>query len=258
MTKQYYDLYVRVPEFDTNICEEVVRLIKQKRYSGFSTAIQINPSFTRVTRSQMNFLEYCAKVAEHYGLDFVKRLDIRLKRVSAIKRFLQRYRRKFEVISVLGLNREVISFSSRDNRIDIITFYPSKNFKLLKGDIEYIKNGGKHVEFLISYLRECKSNEQPAYRLSLYRKNLELIERKKIIPIFSSGIIYPEFIPDSLSVIDFYEMLGVKRETIIRGLSDDIKALIDKNRKKIMGKMVSPGVEVLDDEREKKVCDNLS
>ncbi|MCD6562665.1 MAG: hypothetical protein J7K23_01960, partial [Thermoproteales archaeon] len=154
----------------------------------------------------------------------------------------------FEIISVLGINREVISFASRDHRVDIITFYPFKTFRLLKGDIEYIKKQNKIIEFLLEFLRKCENIEKLAYRLMLYRYNIELLSRKKISHIFSSGLYFEERSYSIQYIFDLYNLLGGRKDLLVKSMIEDLNNILEKNRKKLLGKIILPGVEILNED----------
>jgi len=248
MNKKYYDLYIKVKNYDVNLCDEIVSYVGKLRFKGFSIPLVIDEKHQKISKKYWIFLERCKECSDEKGIDFVSRLDIRYKSISHIKKFLRKFRKRFEIISVLGINREVISFASRDHRVDIITFYPFKTFRLLKGDIEYIKKQNKIIEFLLEFLRKCENIEKLAYRLMLYRYNIELLSRKKISHIFSSGLYFEERSYSIQYIFDLYNLLGGRKDSLVKSMIEDLNNILEKNRKKLLGKIILPGVEILDED----------
>ncbi len=249
MKRKYYDLYIKTKTYEINICEKILIYLKNTKFKGFSIPIVLDNNHRKIYAYEKKFIEKCKKYSDRYDIDFVTRLDLRFIKSSHIKKALRKYRRDFEIISVLGKNREILSFISRDHRVDIITYYPSKNFRLLKGDIEYIRDQNKIIEFLISFLRYSETSIKLSYRVMRYRENIENLYRKKIPHIFSSGLYYDEIVHHPLYFIDFYKLLGIKEDLLIKSMSETVGNLIVKNRKKLSQKIILPGVELINEQK---------
>lgn len=222
---------------------ELIRVIKKLGYSGFSLIYKIT-SFNEKIPSRL--FKQIKEIGEAEKVEFVTRAEITISSVSLTKRILRRVRRQFELISMIPVNREQMVFACRDRRIDIVTILPMRIIRLYKGDFKNIREEGKVIELLVSPFRDL-SIQELASALYNYSKLIDELIKKEIKLIISTGAERAEEIPDPYSKAAFLEVLGVKTDEALNATSTNITEIVERNRKKLCGKIPVRGVEVLGD-----------
>lgn len=223
---------------------EFIKIIKKIGYSGLSLIYKVTSLNEGIP---LSLFKHVKKISEREQVEFISRAEITAKRPSSVKRILRKVRKHFELVSMIPMNREQMTFACRDGRIDIVTILPLKIIKLYKGDLRNLVEEGKVIELLISPFRGLPSLEL-ANALHNYSKLINTLNRKGVRFIISAGVSRAEEIPDPYSKAAFLEILGVKPDEALRAVSTHITELVERNRKKLYGKMPVRGVEVLEED----------
>lgn len=238
--RMFYDLSISV----NILTEEVLKILKELGYSGVGASISLQ-NFASSPRSMLKILEETKKMGEKVGLDVVSRLSIDISfKEMAVKRFLRKWRRKFELITVNAVNRQLTAFASRDTRIDILTLTPGA--RLLRGDLAYIKEYGKRVEFLLTPLQEGGTRER-ARVIAYYADVIGKVASAKLSLsiIISSGATRVEQFRDPRSIASLFYALGLSYEQALDAVSRNAMELVKENREKLKGLIPARGVKIV-------------
>ncbi len=188
--------------------------------------------------------------AEKLGLELVSRVDVTFSDIGLIKKYLKKYRKKVELISIKGFSRKIISFGCRDRRIDIIRVDPHYKFTLFKGDVKQILEQDKAIEITAKPLIYAKNFQERVRTLQSYEKTLKTILKKRIKFVFGSGACSPAEMRDARSLasllVSFFDMDYAKA---LDSLSCNVMSIVERNRLKLSPNFIWPGVYLLEEEK---------
>ncbi|RLE66860.1 MAG: hypothetical protein DRJ38_00480 [Thermoprotei archaeon] len=191
---------------------------------------------------------------EQSGLDFVSRIDVTISDINSIKKYLRKYRRKVELISLRGISRKLIAFGCRDRRIDIIQVDPRYKFTLFKGDVRLILEQDKVLELTAKPLIYANSKAEWIRTLQLYDKILKIISRKNIKFIFGSGASTFTEMRDARSLASILvSFFNIEYDRALDSLSNNIHKIIERNRFKLSPRFIWPGVYLAEDQNAGKL-----
>jgi RNase P/RNase MRP subunit p30 len=204
---------------------------------------------TRITRYKgdmyllvRKFDEAVANIREEGALVF-SRCHIEVTNQPELKRILGNIRRYCDLISVSPQDRQLMAFSSRDHRIDVISLPPEKAPPFFSGDIVELKAQEKLIEVTVSSL--FSGNMLNSYRIRALRDSLKTVKKKNLKIIISTGpqqIYSPR---DPRALISFAKIfLEIDQAKLSKDMSDGIYKRISENQLKRSGKIPVRGVEI--------------
>ncbi len=217
-------------------------LLKMARHLGFSLV-----ALSTSNPLKVKMLSDIKRLGSEVGVDVAFRLDLHTSSVGELKRYLRKFRRDFEIISVNCLNVAVARLAARDRRVDITYYNPDNILSILdEGQITLLSESGHCVEVnLLDFLHE--PSDRQARMLWNCRLALKRVLRKKIPIIFSSGAsrILDMRAPRELASIAF---ILLDDEALAReSVSSIPQAIVKNNREKLSQHYVQPGVKVVEE-----------
>lgn len=234
MRRKFADITITPSRFDPNSIRELIlkASILDYKLVGFN-----------IHATKANFLPIIQEAAKGFDLDIVSRVDVTFEKQWLIKKHLQKYRRKVELISLRGINRAIISFGCRDRRIDIISLDPDHKFTLFKGDIANILEQGKVLELTARPLIFADNIKKRVRALQQYEKIIKLALHKGIKTVFGSGATTCYELRDAGSLASIMvAFFDVSYKDALDSLSKNIFEIVERNRFKLSKRFIWPGV----------------
>jgi len=229
--------------------EELVKIIDTADFLGFKI-LGINVHI----KNLKDIYPLKNKIMRDYKMELVSRIDVTLPDINLVKRYLRKYRRKVELISLRGISRKLIAFGCRDRRVDIIRVDPRYKFTLFKGDIIQLLEQDKVIELTARPLLYASNKKEFVRTLQLYAKTLRVVSKKKIKFIFGSGAGTFTEMRDARSLASvLVSLFNINYITALDSMSKNVWTLIDRNRFKLSSRFIWPGVYLAEDVNEGKL-----
>ncbi|MEM2102769.1 MAG: RNase P subunit p30 family protein [Candidatus Bathyarchaeia archaeon] len=236
--KKFYDLHLRVPLEDFDLTERMINKASKMGYSGVGIPLPAHTSNETVSKLQ--------RLCDLVGIDFVTRADFVPKSASDLLSLLRRFRRKFELISVLCLSKTVARQAAKDRRVDLISF-PSTDVKKRffdTAEAELAANALASFEVDLLSIIFASSFERIRL-LSSLRREVALADKFSVPVVLSSGA-SEEFsmrAPRDFAALGF--LFDIPLPRALDALSTNPSNIIKRNRAKLNPKFVAPGIRVI-------------
>ena len=231
----FYDNHTR-----TENIGETIKTSKQLGFSGICLATNwTNPSDLQNFKKQVQ--EF--KITDAKEIDIAVGVEIKDK-PNKIPELVNKIRKEADVILVHGGDLEVNRVSAETPEIDILL-----HSELGREDsgidhtmARLAKKNNVSIEFSLSDLIQS-SKVSRAKLLHSLMENAKLVRKYKAPFVLTSGAFDAPGLRSPSELLSFGRVLGFQDPEIKKSLSDH---LVKENRKRLSGKWVMPGVEVVD------------
>jgi len=174
-----------------------------------------------------------------HGMDFASGVVIEKTRPADLKREIMKHRMSREVIAVKANNDEAARTSLDMAEIDIILPGPDTEIDMVMARLA--RKNGICIAFELRHL-VCSSGSARSRMLSWLRKNAKTVRKAGAPFVISSGALSPWDMRSPSEMTSFGKILGFGDPAIKKALGG---GLIAENRKRLGGKWVMPGVEIV-------------
>lgn len=229
----YYDMHVEIFE---NL-EEAAKLAKRLDYTGIFIAA--SPQFYEKNADSLK------KIAQTVGIDIASGIVIKPKNKEEMKRYLELYRRKMEIIAVYGGDYEINRAACEDNRVDVL-FHPELGRNDSGLDHICVKEASENnVAIEINFSEILRAKNKPKI-LTFMRRNVKLCKKYGTSIIITSGAknIWEMRAARELASIGY--LLGMDIKSAIDAISIVPENIIRINRDKLSGRLIG-NVRVVDE-----------
>jgi RNase P/RNase MRP subunit p30 len=178
-------------------------------------------------------------------LDIVSRVDLTPDNPRTLLQQLRKVRLKYEVVSVLCKSKTVAIQAAKDHRVDIL-YYPHNVLKRRsvwfdKQQASLASKSNCHLEIRIRDLLGLEP-ESLAQRVNNLGKALWNANRENVPIIVSCGAKSLNEMREPRALSSILDFVDVKEEDSLDMISNIPFELVVKNREKLDGSFVSPGV----------------
>jgi RNase P/RNase MRP subunit p30 len=190
-------------------------------------------------------------VCGEVGVDFVSRVDLRPRGQDDLMRQLRRLRRKFEVVCVACESKEVARQAAKDRRVDLLSF-PLLDFRKRFFDRAEAALACSGLAGLEVDVKPLLVLEGPARvrLLSCLRREAAVAKSFGVPIVVSSGVSGELLLrkPRELAALSF--LFGLDEVSGLDAVSRSPVALVKRNREKLSGGFVAPGIRVVKERRD--------
>jgi RNase P/RNase MRP subunit p30 len=244
MKRFFADLHLHLNVKDA---AATLRMINKAATLGYSLiAVSLKPETPTEDIAKLRAICNEAK------MDFASRIDLRPRTHNELLQQLRRLRRKFEVVCVACDNKAVARQAAKDRRVDLLNF-PSVDFRRRffdRAEAELSCNSLAALEIDVKPLLVLEGSARVRLLSSLLRE--AAIASKFHVPIvLSSGVSEERFLrkPREMAALAF--LFGLDEGSALEAVSQNPKAIVERNREKLGSKFVAPGIRVI---KEGKDC----
>lgn len=241
---KFTDLHLCAP-FEN--LEQAKRLISKSAELGYS---QIGVPLPHGVKQEA--VEQLRQVTGELGLDFVTRVDLAPRGPDELLTGLRRFRRRFEVVSVLCNSKPVARQAAKDRRVDLLCFRlldPSKRF-FDRAEAELASASSVAFEIDTAQILSSLEGKSSVGLFSRLRREVATAKSFDVPVVFSSGASQPLFLrrPRDCAALAF--LFDVDGSLALEGLTKNPAAVVERNRKKQSPDYLAPGVHVVKETRE--------
>ena len=236
---KFTDLHLCAP-FEN--LEQAKRLISKSAELGYS---QIGVPLPHGVKQEA--VEQLRQVTGELGLDFVTRVDLAPRGPDELLTGLRRFRRRFEVVSVLCNSKPVARQAAKDRRVDLLCFRlldPSKRF-FDRAEAELAS--GSSAAFEIDMAQVIGSFEGRSNVGVFSRLRREVVTAKSFgVPlVISSGTSEPLFLRKPKDYAALALLFELDESRALEALSENPSAIVERSRSKQSAEYVAPGVRLV-------------
>ena len=235
---RFSDLHLCVPLKDS---EGTRRMIEKSSELGYS---QIGVSFPAGIKRDA--VQQVRQVTESLGMDLVTRLDLFPRSPGELLSGLRRFRRDYEIVSVVCGSKPVARQAAKDRRVDLLGFPGLERRQRFFdwAEAELASRSMAALEIDLGRVLSVESFVRVGF-LSILRKEVALAKSYGVSVVFSSGASDVLFLrkPRDFAALTF--LFDVDASLALRALSGNPMSIVEKNRRKQSPDFVAPGVRVV-------------
>lgn len=180
----------------------------------------------------------------HRGLDVISRIDLKPRTAGALRGALRRVRRLYEVVAVECRSKAVARQAARDHRVDAVYFPPDSGLWFDEAEAKLSAQTDCAYEINLSELLALMKREK-AEGLRRVAEGMENAWRRDILIILSSGASTRLGMRDPRGLASTLTLLDVDYEEALEMVSRNPWSIVQRNRRKLSGEYVMPGVRIL-------------
>jgi len=236
--RKFVDTHIRPPMANSN---QVERMINKSSELGYHLiGIPIQPNLMRDT---IHELQHICSDAE---INLVTRLDLVPNTPHELLLDLRRFRRRFEIVSVMCNSKSVARQAAKDRRVDLLSF-PATNLRKRFFDYAEAELASKALSSLeidLAPLLSLKGLSRIRL-LSRLRKELVIAKKFGVSVILSSGAKDPYFMRSPYDYAALAALFDMLQEPALCALSENPLAIIKRNREKLNSDYIAPGIRII-------------
>ena len=236
--RRFADLNLRVP---LNDMPQTKRMIRKASELGYSLiAIPLSPHAKREQISQLQHVCNDAKV------DFATRVNFSPRTSSELLDNLRRFRRKFEVVSVMCPTKTIARQAAKDRRVDLLNFSATRIRKRFfdEAEAELASHAFSSLEIEMAPLLQLAG----ASRIRLFsrlQREVATAEKFRVPITISSGATDEYLMRGPRDYAAMATLFDLPLSSALKALSENPYATVERNRKKLSPDYVAPGIRVV-------------
>jgi len=236
--RRYADLNLRVP---LNNLPHTETMVKNAHKLGYSLiAIPFSPY---VRQEQINQLR---NICYKSNTELATRVNFSPRTSNELLHSLRRFRRKFEIISVMCNTKDVARQAAKDRRVDLLQFSATNLKKRFfdEAEAELASQVFSSLEIEIAPLLQLESPSRIRL-LSRLQKEALLAEKFNVPIVISSGAKNEYQMRGPREYAAFVSLFDLQLSSALKAVSENPYALVERNRQKLSSEYVAPGIRVV-------------
>jgi RNase P/RNase MRP subunit p30 len=186
------------------------------------------------------------ELCRELGVDLVTRVDVAPRSVGELLKSLKASRRRAEVVAVNCFSKAIARQAAKDRRVDLLSFpstSPRKHF-FDRAEAKLASGALAALEIEMTPLLKLQGFRR-CLLLSTLRKEVQVAGKAGVPVVLSSGADEPYLLRCSEDYASLSYLFGIELHAARKALSENPRAIIDRNRKKLSPDFVSPGVYIV-------------
>lgn len=178
------------------------------------------------------------------GIKVYRRVDLVGKGMNSLRNQIERVKKSAIIIAAQLGPIDTTNWVADDQRVDLLTFDPSKEYKLRETTASLASASATFLEIRIAPLLHS-SGLQRSKILKAYRETVTTAVDAGMGLVLSSGAVNPMQLRSPVAMQHIGMLLGIDRVLAERAIDGLPAQLIERSMKKRRPEFVSPGVEIL-------------
>jgi len=222
--------------------EEIAKLAEKLGFSGIAIC-DVWQGHERLKQLK----EKIAEVQKLVKIEIIIGAKIEAKTVPELKRALEQVRESVVVVCVAGGSYEINRAACEDSRVDFLA-HPALGRRDNGLDEVCLNAASKNNIAIELNFREVLLNYRKgrAIVLSNLSTNVRLCQQLGVKMVASSGANSVLEMRDPRELVSLANVIGMELQDSFTTVSDIPNAIVESNRKKLEGKTIAPGIEIID------------
>jgi len=236
--RRFVDLHLRPLIKEPNQVEKMIVKSSEMGYRLIGISLPPDITLDEVRRLQ--------KICSDAKIDLVMRADFAPKTPGELLNNLRRFRRKFEVISVMCISKPVARQAAKDRRVDLLSFSAMDLRRRFfdSAEAELASKALSCLEIDMASLLSSKGFSRIRL-LSGLRKEVATARRFHVPVIISSGATNEYLMRGPYDYAFLASSFDMPLPLALRALSVDPLAIVERNREKLSPDSVAEGVRII-------------
>lgn len=232
---------------DLHLCPPIENLDQVKRMVGRSSelgyalvGITLPKGITEDTIHQLQ------SICHDASIDFAKRIDLTPRTSRELLHDLRRFRRRFEVVSVMCASKAVARQAAKDRRVDILSF-SATNLRTRFFDYaeaELASNALSGLEIDMAALLAL-TGFQRVRLISRLRQEVTIAKKFNVPVIISSGAADEHLLRGPHDYAALASLFDLTTQLSLRALSENPLEMVKRNRGKLSPDYLAPGLRIV-------------
>jgi RNase P/RNase MRP subunit p30 len=240
---KFSDLHLCAP---SDNLEQAKRLISKSAELGYSqVGVPLTPNVRGGTVDQLR------QITAEAGLDLVTRLDLAPRSSGELLAGLRRFRRRFEVVSVLCISKSVARQAAKDRRVDLLCFRSFDSSKRFfdRAEAELASASSAAFEIDLAWLLSSLESRSGVSVFSRLRREVATASGFGVPLVISSGASEPLLLRKPRDFAALTLLFGLDESRAKEAVSVNPSAVVERSRRKQSADYVSPGVRLVERRR---------
>ena len=240
---KFTDLHLCAP---SDNLEQARRLISKSAELGYSqVGVPLMPNVREEAVDQLR------QITAEAGLDFVTRLDLAPRSSGELLAGLRRFRRRFEVVSVLCISKSVARQAAKDRRVDLLCFRSFDSSKRFfdRAEAELASASSAAFEIDLAWLLSSLESRSGVSVFSRLRREVATASGFDVPLVISSGASEPLLLRKPRDFAALTLLFGLDESRAKEAVSVNPSAVVERSRRKQSADYVSPGVRLVERRR---------
>ena len=243
MKRTFADLHLRL---NPNDSIEAKRVIAKAADLGYSLiAVPFPPEICETEAEKLRSICVDAKI------DFASRVDLYPRTKDQLTHLLRKLRRKFEVVCAVCENKEVARQAAKDRRVDLLSFqsldYRGRFFDWAEAELASNSLAGLEVDVKPLLVLEGPARVR---LLSCMRREVSIAREFHVPIVVSSGAAKPMLLRKPRETAALASLFGLDEIAALDAVSTNASTIVMRNREKLSGGFVAPGIRVVKEGRD--------
>jgi len=222
--------------------EQARRLMSKSAELGYKqVGVPVPQGFADEAVKQMR------QISEEAELDFVTRVDLAPRSPGELLAGLRKFRRSFEVVSVLCSSKAVARQAGKDRRVDLlcsVSFDPKRRF-FDRAEAELASVSGAALEIDLAQVLTNLEERSSVGLFTRLRRELATAKSFGVPVVFSSGAINPLLLRKPQDYAALAYLFDVDAGFALDALSKNPAGIVERNRQLQSPDYVAPGVRLV-------------
>jgi len=221
--------------------EQVKRMVVKSAELGFRLV-----GITLPYNASLEVIEKLRKICSEAEVDFATRVDLAPKTSHELLDSLRRFRRRFELVSVLCTFKSVARQAAKDRRVDLLSFPASEPHKRFfdNAEAELASRALASLEVDMAPLLLLEGFQRVRL-LSCLRREVAVAKGFNVPVTLSSGASTEHLLRSPNELVALATLFDTASERALEALSEVPFAIVRRNREKLSHDFVAPGIRVV-------------
>ena len=235
--KKFADLHLRIPVENIPQAEKMISKALELGYNLVAIPFSCYVSQELVTNIK--------KVCKNIGLDFATRVNLSPRNSNELLQDLRKFRRKFEIVAVRCITKDIARHAAKDRRVDLLQFSVTnmrqRFFDEQEAELASQALSSLEIE-LVPLLQLTRFSR--VRLLSILRKEALISERAKVPIILSSGATDCQLMRGPYDYASLATLFDLQVSSALRSLSVNPGVMLERNREKLNPDFIAPGIRI--------------
>jgi len=235
---RFSDLHVRVPLSDMDQARRMIAKSSELGYSQIGVPLPFG--------IKQDTIDQLRQFSEEFGVDLVTRLDLTPKSPGELLGCLRRFRRRFEVVSVLCSSKPLARQAAKDRRVDLLSFRAIESGKRFFdwAEAELASKSSAAFEIDLSQVLSIEGFLRVGF-LSCLRREASRAKSFGVPVVLSSGASDVLLLRKPQDYASLALLFDMDVSLAFEALSKNPFGIVERNREKQGSGYVVPGVRIV-------------
>ena len=236
--KHFADLHLRAPIRNLPKAENMIKKASELGYQLVAIPLPYNAG-----REQIGEIK---KICKRAKLDFATRVNLFPRTSNELLHDLRSLRRKFEIVAVRCLTKDVARKAANDRRVDILQFSVTNMRQRFfdEQEAELASQVLSSLEIELAPLLQLTRFSR-VHLLYALRKEAAIAKRAQVPMTLSSGATNEMLMRGPYDFAALTTLFNLPLDLALKGFSENSLVIVERNRKKLSSDYVAPGIHIV-------------